>query len=107
MATEKKPRPKGVNVQIELDEDIAQGVYSNLTVINHTETEFALDFVYVQPNQSKAKVRSRVIMSPRHTRRFLRAFQRNIEIYEKKFGPLPKPKSRPMQRPPGDDSIVH
>lgn len=106
MASEKnKPRAAGMNVRIELDEETAQGVYSNLTFINHNETEFAVDFVYVQPNQSKAKVRSRVIMSPKHARRFLAAFERNIQMYEKKFGTIPL--AKPAQRPPGDDTIVH
>lgn len=109
MAEEKKaPARKQMNVQIDADDDIAQGIYTNFTLINHNETEFVVDFVYVQPNTPRAKVRSRVIMSPRHARQFLAAFTRNIEMYEKKFGAIPTPKpTKGSQKPPDDSSLVH
>ena len=79
---------KKVNIQIQLDDDIAQGAYSNLVLVNHTETEFILDFIYVQPQQPKAKVRARLITSPRHTKRLLEALRENLARYEERFGSI-------------------
>lgn len=108
MTEEKKDPPrKQMNVQIEADDEIAQGIYTNFTLINHNETEFVIDFVYVQPNTPRAKVRSRVIMSPKHARQFLAAFNRNIEMYEKKFGAIARKKPVKGAAPPDDSSIVH
>ena len=73
-------------LQVQLDEDIAQGVYANLVLLNHTENEFVLDFAFIQPSTGRAKVRTRVISSPRHTKRLLMALQKNLERYEEKFG---------------------
>ncbi|MBV8755887.1 MAG: DUF3467 domain-containing protein [Deltaproteobacteria bacterium] len=73
-------------LQVQLDEDIAQGVYANLVLLNHTENEFVLDFAFIQPSNGRAKVRTRVISSPRHTKRLLMALQKNLERYEEKFG---------------------
>ncbi len=67
---------------------MAQGLYSNLAMVNHTDSEFTLDFIYVQPQQPKAKVRARVITSPRHTKRLLEALKDNVAKYEKRFGAI-------------------
>jgi hypothetical protein len=83
------PKPadaKKVNIQIQLDDDMAQGAYVNLAMVNHTETEFTLDFIYVQPQQPKAKVRARIISSPKHTKRLMEALKDNLAKYEKRFG---------------------
>ncbi|MFT7622007.1 MAG: hypothetical protein ACI9WU_001172 [Myxococcota bacterium] len=85
-----EPKPKRINIKIQLDDDIAQGRYANLVMLNHTETEFVLDFLYVQPQQPKAKVHSRVITSPRHAKLLLRALQENVSCYEKRFGEIPE-----------------
>ncbi|MFH1540965.1 MAG: DUF3467 domain-containing protein [Elusimicrobiota bacterium] len=77
---------KPVQMQIELDEQTAQGSYSNLALITHNDTEFVFDFVYVQPQQPKAKVRARIITSPAHAKKFLQALADNIKKYEDKFG---------------------
>ena len=82
-APAKPPAPK---IQIQLDEHVAQGTYSNLVLINHTENEFVLDFAFLQPNNARAKVIARVISSPRHTKRLLAALQKNLETYEERFG---------------------
>ncbi|MGE0870228.1 MAG: DUF3467 domain-containing protein [Kofleriaceae bacterium] len=79
------PAPK---LQVQIDEDIAQGVYSNLVLLNHTENEFVLDFAFIQPSNGRAKVRARVISSPRHTKRLLQALQKNVERYEERFGTI-------------------
>jgi len=79
---------KQVQIRIELDDAMAQGVYVNLAFIRHSETEFTMDFIYVQPQEPKAKVRARIISSPGHTKRFLLALQENIKNYEEKFGAI-------------------
>lgn len=75
-------------LQVQIDEDVAQGVYTNLVLINHTENEFVLDFAFIQPGNTRAKVRSRLISSPRHTKRLLAALQKNIERFEERFGTI-------------------
>lgn len=75
-------------LQIQMDDDMAQGVYANLATVTHNPTEFVLDFIYVQPQQPKAKVRARVITSPQHIKRLLGALQENVARYEKRFGPI-------------------
>lgn len=83
-----------IKLQIQVDDDIANGVYSNLVMITHTETEFLVDFVFVQPQQSRAKVRSRVILSPKQAKRLLNALGQNLQNYENKFGQIePSPPS--------------
>jgi len=73
-------------IQLHIDESIAQGSYSNLVVINHSENEFVVDFAYLQPQNPHAKVRARIISSPRHTKRMLMALQKNLERYEARYG---------------------
>ena len=85
MSTEVKKKTE--KVEIQLDDETAQGVYANLAVVNHNETEFAIDFIYVQPQGNRAKVRSRVITSPKHIRHLISALERNLRSYEEKFGP--------------------
>jgi len=79
---------KQVQIRIEMDDVMAQGAYANLAFIRHSETEFTMDFIYVQPQEPKAKVRARVISSPGHTKKFLLALQENIKLYEQKFGEI-------------------
>jgi hypothetical protein len=91
MTEAESPKPgkkRDMQLHIQLDDDVAQGTYVNLAMVNHTETEFILDFIYVQPQQPRAKVRSRILSSPRHTKRLLMALQDNLEKYEQKFGPV-------------------
>jgi hypothetical protein len=75
-------------IQIDVDDATAQGSYSNLVLINHNENEFVLDFAYLQPAAPRARVRSRVISSPRHTKRLLRALEMNVRRYEERFGKI-------------------
>lgn len=82
------PKPPDMQLQIQIDEDVANGQYVNMALVNHADTEFTLDFIYVQPQQPKAKVRSRIITSPRHMKRLLLAMQDNLARYEAKFGPI-------------------
>ena len=73
-------------IRIAIDDKMAGGVYSNLAVISHNENEFITDFIFVHP--PTGKVNSRVIMSPSHAKRFLRALQENVTRYEKTLGPI-------------------
>lgn len=73
-------------MNIELTEEIAVGVYSNLAVITHSPTEFVCDFVQVMPGMPKGKVRSRVVMTPLNAKRFMRALIDNMQKYEQNFG---------------------
>lgn len=80
---EKDPKNQ---IQIELPEDIAQGTYANLAVITHSSSEFVLDFIRMLPGVPKAKVKSRVILSPEHAKRLLLALNDNVNRYENMFG---------------------
>ena len=84
----KKDKAKKNNINIELDESIAQGLYSNLVIVNHSPTEFVLDFINVMPGAPKAKVRSRIILTPEHTKKFINALGENLNKYEKSFGKI-------------------
>jgi hypothetical protein len=77
-----------VQLQVEMDDATAQGAYANLALISHSGTEFVMDFVFLQPQQPKAKVRARVISSPGHTKRFLKALTENVARYEQVFGEI-------------------
>ena len=77
-----------VPLQVDMDGDAAQGVYANLAAVTHTETEFILDFLFLQPDRPKAKVRTRVISSPLHTKRLCAALLENLKKYEARFGPI-------------------
>ena len=81
-------KQKDVKLEIQLDEDLAQGAYVNLAVVNHNESEFVVDFIFIQPQAPRAKVRSRVILSPQHAKRFVAALQENLGRYEKSFGEI-------------------
>ncbi len=81
-------KPPEIQLQIQLDDDIANGHYCNMALVNHSETEFTLDFIYVQPQQPRAKVRSRIITNPKHMKRLLLAMQDNVAKFEAKFGAI-------------------
>ena len=79
---------KGQAINIELKEDVAQGIYSNLAIINHSVSEFVIDFVSIMPGIKKAQVRSRVILTPQHAKKFLRALQENVRRFEAVHGTI-------------------
>lgn len=85
-------------LQIELKEDVAQGIYANLAVITHSSSEFILDFIRVMPGLPKASVKSRIVLTPEHAKRLMRALQDNISKYETTFGPIRLPEG--MYAPP-------
>src|SRR5512141_762244 len=80
--------PAAPKLQVQIDDDVSQGVYANLVLLNHTENEFVLDFAFIQPANGRAKVRARVVSSPRHTKRLLNALQKNLERYEERYGAI-------------------
>lgn len=82
---------KDGQLQIELKEDVAQGVYSNLAVIAHSSSEFVMDFVRIMPGVAKAQVKSRIVMTPEHTKRMVLALQDNLRKYEAQFGEIRLP----------------
>jgi len=84
-----KEEPAGQQkINIELNEEVAEGVYSNLVMIAHSSEEFVLDFIRVMPGVPKARVRSRIIVTPAHAKRLLRAMAENIERYERAHGEI-------------------
>jgi uncharacterized protein YpuA (DUF1002 family) len=66
-------------LNIELPEDVAEGVYSNLAIISHSNAEFVVDFIRMMPNVPKAKVKTRIILTPQHAKRLLKALNDNIK----------------------------
>jgi hypothetical protein len=82
-------------IQIDVDDATAQGSYSNLVLINHNENEFVLDFASLQPSAPRARVRARIISSPRHTKRLLRALEHNLRRFEERFGKIDEPDPLP------------
>lgn len=87
MADNQDKKKQG-QINIELDENIAQGIYSNLAIINHSQSEFVVDFVNIMPGAPKSKVKSRIILTPQHAKRFLKALNDNIKRFEKNHGEI-------------------
>lgn len=79
---------KDQKINIELPEDVAEGVYSNLAIITHSHAEFIVDFVNVMPGVPKAKVKQRIILTPQHAKRLMKALNENIVKFEKHFGEI-------------------
>ncbi|HPE33546.1 MAG TPA: DUF3467 domain-containing protein [Bacteroidales bacterium] len=75
-------------INIELSEEVAEGIYSNLAIITHSRSEFIIDFVKMLPGIPKAKVKSRIILTPQHAKRLLKALQDNIRKFESMHGEL-------------------
>ena len=92
MAEIKKP-----GLDIELTEDIAQGNYSNLAIISHSTSEFIIDFATMLPGLQKAKVKSRIILTPEHAKRLLMSLQENVARYERNVGEIKLNKVRGPQ----------
>lgn len=90
MQDDNKEGMKKAQLSIELPEDIAEGIYSNFAVISHSSSEFVIDFLRIMPNSAKAKVKSRIVLSPEHAKRLQRALLDNIEKYESQFGSVEK-----------------
>ncbi|MCK5825175.1 MAG: DUF3467 domain-containing protein [Ichthyobacteriaceae bacterium] len=75
-------------LNIELSEDVAEGTYSNLAIINHSVSEFVVDFINVMPGVPKAKVKSRIVLTPQHAKRLLKALVDNVNRFESAHGEI-------------------
>ncbi len=96
MSEENKGKKPPVNqINIELSEDIAEGVYANLAMIAHSNSEFVIDFIRLMPGVPKAKVKARIVITPEHAVRLLNALSDNIEKYEDNFGPIKRTDEAP------------
>ncbi len=82
----KPPKNKKNQINIELTEDIAEGIYSNLAIITHSNSEFIVDFVRIMPGVPKAKVKSRIVLTPQHAKRLWKALSDNIAKFEAMHG---------------------
>jgi hypothetical protein len=80
--------PKSQQINIELGEKEAEGIYSNLAIITHSPAEFVIDFTRVVPGVPKARVLSRIITTPQHAKMLLRALKDNIDKFESRFGEI-------------------
>ncbi len=98
----KEDEKKEVKLQIDIDDETAQGVYCNFAIVNHSDAEFIVDFIYLQPMQPKAKVRSRIITTPKHAKKLLNALADNIRKYEENFGAIPEDTD-----PAGEQDMMH
>jgi hypothetical protein len=81
-------QPQGQQINIELGEKEAEGIYSNLAIISHSPAEFIIDFTRIVPGVPKAKVHARIITTPQHAKMLMKALKDNIEKYEAKFGEI-------------------
>ena len=79
---------KDQKINIELDEKVAQGIYSNLAIINHSQSEFVVDFITIMPGVPKSKVKSRIVLTPQHAKRFLKALNDNVKRFENAHGEI-------------------
>lgn len=93
--SEQTKNPNEIN--IELSEKISEGIYSNLAIISHSHSEFVLDFIRLMPNVPKAKVKSRIILTPQHAKRLMKAISENLTKFENQYGIIqdPEPPSFP------------
>ena len=102
---EKSREGDNEQIQIELPESVAEGTYSNLAVIAHSTSEFVIDFVRVMPGLPKAKVQSRIILTPEHAKRLLYALNDNVKRFESQNGTIDLEKNQSGFLPPIEGAI--
>ena len=81
-------KEKSKKINIEIDEKTSEGIYSNLAIINHSSSEFVLDFISIMPGSAKNKVKSRIIITPQHAKKLRKALNDNIDRFEQNFGSI-------------------
>lgn len=96
MADKKQDLPNPQQINIELGEKEAEGIYSNMAIISHSPAEFIIDFTRILPGIPKAKVHARIIMTPAHAKMLLNALRDNISKFENQFGEIILDKTRGM-----------
>lgn len=84
----KQGAPGQMNIQIQADDETKAGSYCNMAMITHTAEEFMADFIFIVPRPPYGKLNARILLSPGHAKRLLRALQDNVARYEKQFGPI-------------------
>ena len=82
------PKDQPNQLNIEISEEVSEGVYANLAIITHSHAEFVVDFVNVMPGTPKSKVKSRIILTPTHAKRFMKAIIDNVKKFESVNGPI-------------------
>src|SRR3954468_24828595 len=85
---EENKNPQQNQIDIELSEEIAEGIYSNLAIITHSQSEFVIDFIKIMPGIPKARVKSRVLLTPQHAKRLAKAMAENISKFEQAHGKI-------------------
>lgn len=88
MPDDQKQQPAKNQLNIEISEEISEGNYANLAIITHSRAEFVIDFVNVMPGTPKSKVKSRIILTPTHAKRFMKAMIENVKKFESVNGPI-------------------
>ena len=81
-------KEKSRKINIEIDEKTSEGIYSNLAIINHSASEFVMDFISIMPGSTKNKVKSRIIITPQHAKKLRKALNDNIDKFEQNFGSI-------------------
>jgi hypothetical protein len=85
---EENQPPVQPHLDIELSEEIAEGIYSNLAIITHSQSEFVIDFIKIMPGVPKARVKSRILLTPQHAKRLAKALTENIHKFEQAHGKI-------------------
>jgi hypothetical protein len=85
---EENQPPQPPHLDIELSEEIAEGIYSNLAIITHSQSEFVIDFIKVMPGIPKARVKSRILLTPQHAKRLAKALTDNVQKFEQTHGKI-------------------
>jgi hypothetical protein len=80
--------PQPPHLDIELSEEVAEGIYSNLAIITHSQSEFVIDFIKIMPGVPKARVKSRILLTPQHAKRLVKALAENIQKFEQTNGKI-------------------
>ena len=93
---DEKNLPEPVNINIELSEEVAEGTYSNLAIITHSTSEFVIDFIRIMPGVAKAKVKSRIVLTPQHAKRLMKALKDNMSKFESVNGPVQDTEATPI-----------
>ncbi len=88
MNQQQPPPSPPQQIQVQIDEKTGQGTYANLALISHSGAEFVVDFTRMLPGMPKAIVQARIIMTPQHTKSFLKALEENIKRYEERYGEI-------------------
>jgi len=87
---------KQKQINIELTDEMAEGIYANLAIITHSHSEFIVDFIKMMPGTPKAKVKSRIILTPQHAKRLFKALQDNISKFERLHGEIKTPEKEQL-----------